>query len=230
MMTKVEIKTFSDKTYRSEKKNENFKIPVNPENMTRTLKIEHDHTQSRGSGGNNSKFDMMKSEELKFDFILDGTKTIENYGQDLIEKPVSEQIEAFLKAVYKMDGETHKPNFVKIIWGKDFSFDCVMNSLNISYTLFRPDGVPLRAKLSASFAGFTEPLAQSRKDDKNSPDLTHVHSVNDAEKIFNKSNQIYKTPMLYMQVARANKLVNLRSLKGVTQLIFPPLAKNEENR
>ncbi len=235
-MTKIEIKGFENQEITRQNTRQqgasiaNFSVPVNPENMTRTLKIEQDQTQSRGSSGRGNGFDEMKAEDLKFDFILDGTKTIEGYGQDLVAKEVSEQIELFLKTTYTMNGKTHRPNYLKIIWGSDFTFDCTLTSLNVIYTLFKPDGLPLRAKLSASFAGHTEPVARILQEDKNSPDLTHVRTVSDADKIFNKANEIYASPKFYMQVAQVNKLVNFRSLKNVSRLIFPPLAKNEENR
>lgn len=228
-LTKVEIIGFGDKKLMTEAVGK-FSIPVNPENFTRTMVIEQDQTQNRGSGGGSPKFDAKKPEEVKFDFILDGTNTIEGYPQELKNLPVSEQLDLFLFIVYNMNGKKHKPNFVKILWGDHLSFDCTLTSITISYTLFKPNGNALRAKLSVAFTEYTEPEAQSRKDDKSSPDLTHVRIVNDADKIYNKTNEIYSSPSFYMQVAKVNKLVNFRSLKGLNQMIFPPLAKNAENR
>ena len=43
------------------------------------------------------------------------------------------------------------PPFVTFIWGKIKLFDAVIKSVEIKYTLFAPDGTPIRAKARVSF-------------------------------------------------------------------------------
>lgn len=45
------------------------------------------------------------------------------------------------------DGKSDKgrPPYCRLCWGKIFSFPCVIQSLKVEYTLFLPDGTPVRA-------------------------------------------------------------------------------------
>jgi len=43
------------------------------------------------------------------------------------------------------------PPFVKLIWGKIVLFAAVVNSVSVTYTMFHPDGFPIRAKAKIGF-------------------------------------------------------------------------------
>jgi nucleoid-associated protein YgaU len=132
--------------------------------------------------------------------------------------------------VYAMDGKTHKPNFLRIIWGNfsfenDDGFSCILKDLQINYTLFDTDGRPLRAKISATFIHFIEPVRRVREENKKSPDVTHIRKVTAGDTLPLLINDIYGDPTYYLQVARVNGLVNFRRLATNTDLRFPPIEK-----
>ncbi len=52
--------------------------------------------------------------------------------------------------IYSYNGEIHRPNLLELSWGAA-KFRGRLTRWNISYLLFRPDGKPLRAKLSLDF-------------------------------------------------------------------------------
>lgn len=43
------------------------------------------------------------------------------------------------------DSDRGRPPYCRLRWGKVFSFSCVIQSLRVDYTLFMPDGTPVRA-------------------------------------------------------------------------------------
>ncbi len=90
-------------------------------------------------------------EQLKLDFVLDGTGVVQGYLHPKDTKSVHDELEAFLKCAYKFDGITHRPNYLIIYWGTEIKFPCVLSSVDINHTLFLPDGSPLRRKISATF-------------------------------------------------------------------------------
>ncbi|MGC6493303.1 MAG: LysM peptidoglycan-binding domain-containing protein, partial [Myxococcota bacterium] len=45
--------------------------------------------------------------------------------------------------------DTFRPPYVRFSWGK-FEFTCVVQKLGVTYMAFRPDGVPVRAKVSVT--------------------------------------------------------------------------------
>ena len=58
-----------------------------------------------------------------------------------------------------------------------------------------------------------------------SPDLTHVRLIKEGQDLPSLCNEVYGDPQLYVEVARANRLDNFRSLKPGTKVFFPPLQK-----
>ena len=63
---------------------------------------------------------------------------------------MSDEIKKIERIVYTYNGDIHRPNYVQVQWGKNINFNSVLKSFDTTYTLFRPDGTPLRAKISLS--------------------------------------------------------------------------------
>ncbi len=214
-------------------KNTTFELPINPGEITHSLKIEHDKSQAQGAQRNNSKYKRTPSETVRFSFTLDGTGVIptnKKAGEFHRDKPydVASQLQKFLDTVYTVKGKIHRSNFLRLIWGvaafvERNAFDCVLSDLQIHYTLFAPDGKPLRAKLSTTFLGHTEPKRRKREQRNESPDITHVRKVMGGDTLPLMAYDIYDDPTYYLQVAKANGLVNLRRPATGRTLRFPPV-------
>ena len=222
-LKKLIIKAFKDGKFTSAAGE--FELPINPETYSQRFAIEYDNTTPPGSHGNDPKFLATTPQSLDLSFVFDGTGVIPNNPQE--GKSVSEQIEDFLDIVYDMEGSIHRPKYLKILWGS-LAFDCILSNLDIEYTLFKPDGQPLRAKLKANFESFIEASKRVKEEGKNSPDLTHMRTVQEGETLLYMVNNIYKDPSYYLEVARVNGLTNFRNLAVGTQLIFPPVDKSSE--
>ncbi|WP_017326311.1 LysM peptidoglycan-binding domain-containing protein [Synechococcus sp. PCC 7336] len=232
-LTKVKIIAFKDKKY-SDKLGE-FDLPINPDRFSQSFKIEYDEKQATGSQGSDPKFKFTKPEELKLNFTFDGTGVVPvKQGGDTFHKDAIAQLQSFLSIVYSMNEATHKPNFLRLLWG-NFSFggggqngfDCILKDLQINYTLFAPDGKPLRVKLSATFLNYIEQVRRLNEQGKQSPDVTHQRTVAAGDKLPLMSHRIYGDADYYLQVAKVNGLVNFRRLGTNTDLRFPPTEKTE---
>lgn len=217
---KVIIRSFSDKELKNEAGE--FVLPVNPEQYAQTFKVKYEAKVAPGSQSVEERFLSSGPEELKLDFIFDGTNTVYGYAQE--GKTVTEQIEAFKNVVYSLDGPIHQPKYLKVQWTK-FIFDCILTELQITYTLFDPEGLPLRAKLSCSFLNYKETARKVQEEGKSSPDLTHRRGVAQSDTLPLMVNKIYGNPNLYLEVARVNNLTNFRRLSVGDDLVFPPVKK-----
>lgn len=225
-LTKILIKAFKDKTLTSPYSDfPEFELPVNPESYSQNFKIDYEVSKAQGSQGVDEKYTYTNPEELKLEFILDGTGTVEGYSEKLKGKPVSQQIDILLNTTYKMIGETHKPPFLKVIHGENLVFYCLLTNLDINYTLFHPSGEPLRAKCSATFLNYIEQERRVLEEDKRSPDLTHVRQVKAGDTLPLMTHEIYGDGAFYMQVARENGLTSFRNLATGQDIIFPPIEK-----
>ncbi|MDJ0703319.1 MAG: LysM peptidoglycan-binding domain-containing protein [Leptolyngbyaceae cyanobacterium MO_188.B28] len=234
-LTKLLIEAYLKNDRTGKKKT--FELPINPGEITHSLKIEHDKSQAQGAQRNNSKYKRTPSETVRFGFTLDGTGVIpinKKPGKFYHDKPddVASQLQAFLDTVYTMKGKIHRSNFLRLLWGKATfvernAFDCVLSDLQINYTLFAPDGKPLRAKLSATFLGHTAPQYRNAEMKKGSPDITHERKIMGGDTLPLMAYDIYDDPTYYLQVAKANGLVNFRRLKTNTNMRFPPVEKGD---
>ena len=81
----------------------------------------------------------------------------------------------------------------------------------------------LRAELGAIFISDEEAERTLAKEDKKSPDLTHVRIAREGDTLPLLASAVYGSSAYYLDVARFNKLDNFRSLTAGQQIVFPPL-------
>lgn len=227
-LDKVYIQPFEKKDFSGRDQAKIFVLPMNPETYAQNLKVEYDTRRGHGQQGTDPRFDSTKPEELKLEFIFDGTDTLEGYYyNDKNEKTVKGQLKQFLKTVYHVEGNIHRPNFLIVYWGEYLAFPCILSQLDITYTLFESNGDPLRAKISATFLNHQPPNEREARQRNSSPDLTHHRLVSQADRLDLMTNKVYGSPKYTMQVARANGLTTIRRLLPGKELRFPPIDKNE---
>lgn len=135
---------------------------------------------------------------------------------------IEEEIGKFKTVAYRFNGSVHSPNYLKLLWGK-LVFDCMLNSMDISYQLFAPSGVPLRASLALSFRQHQTPADLVRDAQKESTDLTHSRMTSNHTTLPLMCHRVYDDCSLYPQVARINNLNTLMRLPEHARLRFPPV-------
>ncbi len=123
------------------------------------------------------------------------------------------------------NGKIHEPYYLEIAWGKDTALRGRLVSLNVSYTFFKPDGTPLRAKVKLAFISSTDPEVAAKIQNKSSPDMTHLVDVVVGDSLPLLSHRIYNSSSYCVQLARFNNLNKFRKLTPGNDLVFPPLIK-----
>lgn len=222
-LEKLTIIAFSDETFTTEKGR--MTVNINPHQYSQSFQICYNAKQSQGSSGPSPDFNKMKSATVNFDLIFDATGAGPQPAQgsnSSFETGVTAQIDSFRKLVLDFDGAIHSPKFVKLSWGS-LLFKCRLQSLNFSYTLFKPDGTPLRAKATTTFIGFTDEDELAKRARKSSPDLSHLVKVEAGDTLPQLCWRIYGSSLHYRRVAEINGLTSFRHLQPGTQLLFPPL-------
>jgi hypothetical protein len=222
---KITIWSYKDKEFTT--KMSEFKVPINPETYAQNLKVNLDTNKGHGQQGTDPRYKSTEPEQLKLDIILDGTKTMEGYDASHNNKTVKEQLEEFQKCVYYMEGEIHRPRFLKIFWGKEINFPCVLSQLDINYNLFYPDGSPLRVKIGATFLKYLSEKKREAEQKKKSPDLTHERIIHSNDRLDLLTYNIYNDSRYFLQVAAVNRLTSVRRLASGNKIYFPPFDKTE---
>lgn len=232
-LTKMIITAYSDPELKNEiKSGENnsdrdkgagYKVIVNPEKYSLSYKTEYKDQAPQGSSKPDLKFIHSGTQNLDLEFLFDRTGVIPGYPNDK-EKGVEHDIEEFKRITFQYNGDNHKPNYLKILWGT-LEFNCVLSEMNIDYKLFRSDGMPIRAIAKVKFRSFIDNDKKIAEEQKNSPDLTHIRTVIEGDTLPLMTYRIYGDSKYYLEVAKANQLTTFRKLKTGQKIYFPPLQK-----
>jgi Contractile injection system tube protein len=194
-----------------------YQVLVNPEEYNQSYTISYDQQKPLGASGVTLKFNSMGAQQMDFKLLFDATGAIPNSVTDL-----AAELQNFLSVVCSYQGSIHQPYYLKIIWGKQI-FPARLTKLSIRYSLFRPDGSPLRAHADLSFSSSIDPNTLAKMENKQSADLTHLRTVTAGDTLPSLCHQIYGDATLYPKVAAFNRLTHFRSLRPGMQLEFPPL-------
>jgi len=199
-----------------------FSAMINPNAYTLKYEIQFQDAQGAGNSASPQVFDKMKPREFNFEFIIDGT------GVTGEKKDVEQEVQKFIDVAYNLDGEIHRPRYLKLSWGSLIS-KCVLKTADVTYNLFNPDATPLRAKITAAFSENVEDTKRAAEERKSSPDLTHYRTVMQGDNLPIQAYNQYGDHTYYLQVAQENKLKNFRKLTVGSKIIFPPISskKNE---
>ncbi|MEJ1968734.1 MAG: hypothetical protein WDN03_08930 [Rhizomicrobium sp.] len=222
-LEKMQITAFSDAQFK--KQVGNISVFINPGSYNRSYEIVYDTAQGQGSSAGSPNYNKTLSDTVKFTLVFDGTGVISSALPGVIpflEDGIKKQIDAFLALVFKYNGNIHSPNFLQLSWGT-LLFNCRMKSLDIAYTLFKPDGTPLRARASAKFVSFRSEKDIALLAGKQSPDLSKAVTVKAGDTLPLLCYEVYGSSVYYLDVARVNNLSDVRDLVPGTQLLFPPL-------
>ncbi len=191
----------------------------NPEKYSVASTFLYNNARRQGSTGSELRFNRIEPRTFNFDFLVDGT------GASGEKREVLADIILF-RYTCGFIGDTHRPTYLVIQWGT-LLVRCVLTSLTIDYTLFRPDGTPLRATLKAGFKEYILPDLEELQNFLSSPDVTHVRTITAKDRIDSMSYAIYKDSKYYMELAKVNNLNQFRKLKNGEKLVFPPVEKTK---
>ena len=194
-----------------------FIAMFNPEQWTDKEAFVYNDEQEEGTQEAVQRFNHVKSRELAFEILIDGT------GASGEKKEVTAELQS-LRQTVGFNGNLHRPNKLFIIWGY-FIFQGVIETVDITYTLFRPNGTPLRAKVQLKFRQDTDSVTRVLDMDLHSADLTRIRTILDGERLDQLCNAIYESPRFLLEVAKANELTTFRTISPGSDMVFPPIKK-----
>lgn len=189
----------------------------NPDNWQSQNTLEYHSRRRPGNNGTENSFHLVTAPTLSFDLTIDGT------GASGEKREVLADI-LLLKEAVLFNGVKHKPNLLLVIWGTQL-FRGVLTSMNIRYTLFRPNGTPLRATVTLSFVEQRSASEILRLMNLGSADLTHRHLVKTNDRLDLICHYVYQDARYHIEVARANNLTSFRKLPAGAEIVLPPVEK-----
>lgn len=153
------------------------------------------------------------AETLSLEVLVDTSDTL----ADVREKYVQP-----LRQLLSPDEGLHAPPIVRFTWDRDV-FDGVLESMGTSYTLFDPDGVPLRAKLTIAMKEYRPVAVQVRETRKRSADVDKTWTVAAGDTLDRIAFAVYRDAGRWRVLADANDITDPRSLTPGRVLDVPKL-------
>jgi hypothetical protein len=122
-----------------------------------------------------------------------------------------------------------RPPMVTFAWGGNLSFRAVAKSLSIQYTMFRPDGLPIRAQASVTLVQVEAAVGKSRGEGKKSPQNPTTraiaglgsHVVRDGDTLQSIAHASYGDPTQWRPIAEANHIDDPMRLRRGAALSIP---------
>ena len=155
------------------------------------------------------------SEKLSLEALVDTSDTLADVRDRYVTK---------LRKLISINPKEHAPPRVAFVWDRPV-FTGVLESLAVTYVLFTPDGIPLRAKLTMSFKEYRSPTAQAAATPQNSPDVEKSFMVRRGDTLASISQALYRSPAYWRQIASANGIVDPRRLRPGQVLTVPRLSQ-----
>lgn len=152
-------------------------------------------------------------EKLTTELLVDTSDTL----QDVREKYVNK-----LRGLMNIQGDLHAPPIVRLVWDKDV-FRGVLESLNVTYLMFRPDGIPLRAKLAVSLKEYRTVEEQIKERPRSSPDVQKSYTVVRGDTISGVAFKLFRDGSKWREIARANNIRDPRRLRPGAVLTIPKI-------
>ncbi|WP_018212988.1 CIS tube protein [Desulfitobacterium hafniense] len=169
-----------------------------------------------------------EAEVMKFSLFFDtysaGPETgnldllVNNIKPTLLKTDVRKFTEPFYKLL-DVTEDKHAPNLVSFEWGKT-KFAGYIIDISQKFTLFSPNGVPLRATLEIT-------LKSNKKDNniRNSPDRTKHRVVKNGDALFAFAYAEYGDCSQWRRIAETNGIDNPRRLRSGESIVIPAIIR-----
>ncbi|MDY0059786.1 MAG: LysM peptidoglycan-binding domain-containing protein [Myxococcota bacterium] len=152
-----------------------------------------------------------KGKQLSFSLFMDGYEE---------KKSVQGDCESLL-AMASMDSGLHRPPKCKFSWGSVI-IEGVILSVKVDYTMFLPNGTPVRAKVDVQMSTGT-PKRGDNTQKKQSPDWDKLHTLRRGETLHAIAEKEYDDASEWRRIADANGIDNPMDLVPGMKLFVPPI-------
>lgn len=124
------------------------------------------------------------------------------------------------KGLMDIDSDLHAPPVCLFIWGA-FIFQCIIDRVSKRFTMFLPEGIPVRATLSVTLKEYREVDVQVKEISLESADLTKRWVVTQGDSLWSIAAKEYGNPGDWRLIADANKIDNPRKITPGEELVVP---------
>ncbi len=175
-----------------------------------------------------------QAEKLTLDLFFDTTEN----GMDAQATSVTMLTDQFYSLV-KINPKTHAPPVCQFAWNdpsfpganlpanyaqqKRLSFRCIVENISQKFTLFSPQGIPLRATLTVTLREYKSLDQQLKELNLQSPDHTKAYVTQRGDTLSAIAGKLYGSPAQWRPLATSNGITDPRRLTPGRVMEAPPI-------
>jgi len=141
------------------------------------------------------------------------------------ESDVRVQVKRFV-GLLEIEPSTHAPPVVEFHWGS-LHFRGVLTRANQKYTMFLPSGVPVRARVQASFQEYINAELEDTGIRRETVDYTKRYQLGNNERLSTIAAREYNDPGMWRFIAAANGIDDPGMLQAGDWIELPRLPLDE---
>jgi hypothetical protein len=202
---------------------ERIEVMFNPEEYTLNRDINYAQTGVPGLSAPILQFVHGNLQTLEMELFLDtyeahrnGSRVLNQAGEDV------RTLTSKITHLMDIDPKTHAPPVLLFTWAS-LSFTCVLARASQRFIMFRPDGMPVRARLQVTFNEFRNVDLEAKEIKRETSDFSKIYEVKQGETLSAIAWRTYGNPRLWRPIAKRNGIDNPRALSIGTRLIVPQL-------
>lgn len=199
------------------------RVPVqfNPEEYTLSRDINYAQANVPGLSAPLLQFVHGNLQTLEMELLLDTYEAHDGPGANGALSDVREQVRKIV-GLMDIDASTHAPPVVVFTWGS-LSFTCVLARASQTFIMFRPDGVPVRARVQVTLNEFRNAELEAKEVKRETADYSRLYVVGQGETPSAIAGRVYGNPALWRPITLHNGIDDVGSLSPGQRLLIPQL-------
>jgi hypothetical protein len=202
---------------------EQIPVQFNPEEYTVNRDINYAQTAIPGLSAPVLQFISGNMQTLEMQLFLDSYEE-HRVGSTVVNAARSD-VRTLVKKVtdlMNIQPATHAPPVLLFTWSS-LSFTCVLARASQRFTMFLPNGTPVRAQLQVTFNEFRNVDLEAKEIKRETADFTKRHVVMQGDTLWAIAAAAYGDARLWRVIAIANALDRPRPLAVGSRLVLPNL-------
>lgn len=197
-----------------------FTCQFNPSEITINKGIRWVTANAAGTNTSNEAFAGGESKQMTLKFEFDSTDT----GTTVTDK--YKTLYKFLmvdSAAADQTTQLGEPPWVQVQWGTLISFTAVVSNLQETFTFFKPDGTPLRAKVDLTIKQIYDDTQLAGTNPTTRTEARRTWIVQQGDRLDLIAYQEYGSAAAWRHIAACNDIANPLALTAGSILVLPPL-------
>ena len=198
-------------------------VMFNPSDYTLTRDINYAQAAVPGLSAPLLQFVNGSVPTLEMELFLDTYETNVQNGRTLNQAGDDvRNLTSQVTGLMDIDPNTHAPPVLLFTWAS-LSFTCVLAKVMQKFTMFLPDGTPVRARLQVLFQGYNNGNTEQKEVKRKTADYSQTYLTAAGDNLSRVAWRVYGNAALWRPIGLHNAIADPLRLTAGTPLYIPKL-------